>query len=59
LNKKPPKKGDKTLMGGGGGERNLHFSELPKMKHQKEGGKLFEKIKEREERKQKGEKRGG
>ena len=40
-------------------ERNLHFSELPKKKQRKGGGEPFEKIKEREERKQKWKKKEG
>jgi hypothetical protein len=51
MNKKPPTKGDKSPTGG---ERNLHFSELPRRKHRKEGGEPFDKIKEIEEMKQKG-----
>jgi hypothetical protein len=54
VNKKPPTKGDKTPTRE---ERNLHFSKLPKMKYRKGGRESFEKIKEREEMKQKGRKK--
>jgi hypothetical protein len=54
VNKKPPTKGDKTLIEE---ERNFQFSELPRRKHRKKGGEPFEKIREIEEMKQKGKKK--